>query len=232
MVWGAGFEPREANKRWFKSIHHAGVPTWDLGATANAAFRTRIFNHPQIGLMDEALGPGMPSGVGEDTYLFYKVLLAGYTLVYRPSAFVWHRHRRSMKALRRQLYNYSKGHVAYHLTTLLRDGDKRALWHLLFHLPKYRLWQFLKYGLQFISGSWFRGGDHFPLHLTLIEIWGNLVGPWALWRSRRRVKREGLSQAYIRPIRNSTTSATPRNSLGDEQPGDFPARPTLAELDA
>ena len=35
---------------------------WDLGATANAAFRASIFDRPDIGLMDEALGPGMPIG--------------------------------------------------------------------------------------------------------------------------------------------------------------------------
>ena len=44
--------------------------------------------------MDEALGAGMPTGCSEDTYLFYKILKAGYTLVYEPSADVWHRHRR------------------------------------------------------------------------------------------------------------------------------------------
>ena len=87
--------------------------------TANAAFRTSMFHDPQIGLMDEALGPGMPSGVGEDTYLFYKVLKAGYTIVYEPAAWVRHKHRRDLPGLRRQLFGYSKGHVAYHLTTLL-----------------------------------------------------------------------------------------------------------------
>jgi GT2 family glycosyltransferase len=223
---GRGIKPLEANARWFQSFEKIAVPTWELGATANSAFRTQIFNHPQIGLMDEALGPGMPSGVGEDTYLFYKVLQAGYTLVYRPSAYVWHRHRRSMKALRRQLFNYSKGHVAYHLTTLLHDGDKRVIRHLLFQMPIYRLWQFLKYTLQFLSGSWFRGGEHFPLHLTLIEIWGNLVGPWALWRSRRRVKREGFSQAYIPPSERQPTTATPPYSPRVEQPVYSSSRPT------
>ena len=43
--------------------------------------------------MDEALGPGMPSGVGEDSYLLYRIVRAGYTVVYEPAAFVYHRHR-------------------------------------------------------------------------------------------------------------------------------------------
>lgn len=186
---GRGFEPFEADSDWFcKSFRRRAVPTWSLGATANAAFRASIFSHPQIGLMDEALGPGMPSGVGEDTYLFYKVLKASYTLVYEPSAYVWHKHRRSMSALRRQIYNYSKGHVAYHLTTLLRDRDLRSLVRLAIELPRSYI-QRIKARL--------RGRSEYPLSLLLLEIAGNLAGPWSLWQSRQRVKREGRSDPYI-----------------------------------
>jgi len=164
------------------------VPTWQLGATANAAFRASIFSHPQIGLMDEALGPGMPSGVGEDTYLFYKVLKAGYTLVYEPAAYVWHKHRRDLPALRRQLYGYSKGHVAYNLTTWLRDRDWRGLVHILAGLSSYHCWQII---------NWLQGRSTYSLSLILLEICGNLAGPWSLWRSYQRVKREGYSSPYI-----------------------------------
>jgi GT2 family glycosyltransferase len=189
---GRGDKPMEVGGAWFALHTRHAVPTWRLGATANAAFRTSIFTHPGIGLMDEALGPGMPSGVGEDTYLFYKVLKAGYTLVYNPLAYVWHIHRRDMKALRSQLYAYSKGHIAYHLTTLLRDGDKRALWHI-FHLTGWRIKQ-----VGSVLNSFFQGHPcEYPLSLVLLEIAGNLAGPWALWRSRRRVQREGRSQLPV-----------------------------------
>ena len=181
---GRGLEAREADWDWFASFGSCAVPTWQLGATANAAFRAAIFGHPRIGLMDEALGPGMPSGVGEDTYLFYKVLKAGFTIVYEPAAYVWHRHRRDLPALRRQIYDYSKGHVAYHLTTLIRDGDRRAWLELALRLPRW-------HGLRI--ARWLRGDRRYPLSLTLVEIAGNIMGPWALWRSRRRVTREGRS---------------------------------------
>lgn len=181
---GRGFNSIEAGPSWLRSSRRRAAPTWRLGATANAAFRSDVFRNPQIGLMDEALGPGMPSGVGEDTYLFYKIIKAGYTLVYEPNAYVWHSHRRDYKALRAQLYNYSKGHVSYHLTTLLRDGDRRAIFHLFFDLP-------LSY-LRRVKRR-IRGRSNYPVSLILLEIWGNMVGPFALWRSRRRVLREGRS---------------------------------------
>ncbi|MGB3293336.1 MAG: glycosyltransferase [Phormidesmis sp.] len=184
---GRGFDSLEANTDWFESSPRYAIPTWRLGATANAAFRSAIFSRPEIGLMDEALGPGMPSGVGEDTYLFYRTLKAGYTLLYEPSAYLWHKHRQSPEALRRQLYGYSKGHVSYNLTTWLKDGDWRGLYQIFVGLPVYHIHQIFKYFL--------RRSDY-PLSLILLEIRGNLAGPWSLWRSHNRVRREGKSAPF------------------------------------
>ncbi len=181
---GRGVTRKVANPHWFRGCRSA-VPTWTLGATANAAFRTVLFDDPRVGLMDEALGPGMPSGVGEDSYLLYKVLQAGGTIVYEPAAWVWHKHRRDMAALKRQIYGYSTGHVAHHLTTLLRDGDLRALVNLCVLLPAYHARRVLR---------WAAGDRTYPLALLALEVRGNLAGPWALWQSRRRVRREGRSR--------------------------------------
>jgi glycosyltransferase involved in cell wall biosynthesis len=186
---GRGFERFEIGPDWFGSIYGQAVPTWTLGATANAAFRTCIFKDPQIGLMEETLGPGMPSGVGEDTYLFYKVLKAGHIIAYEPAAFVWHKHRRDMNGLRHQLYNYSKGHVAYHLTTFMNDCDVRALLQIFVQLPLWRLKQLLWYAKSLLKGN----EPDYPFSLTLTEIIGNAVGPFVLWKSHQRVKREGRS---------------------------------------
>lgn len=185
---GRGYVRREVNGAWFRAFRRQGVPTWELGATANSAFRTSIFRDPRIGLMEEALGPGMPSGVGEDTYLYYRVLKAGGTLVYQPSAYLWHKHRRDLPALHRQMFAYSTGHVAYHLVTWLRDGDARGLVHLGYQLPRWRLRQVAR---SLVRAA--RGQPHYPLSLIALEIRGNLAGPWALWRSYQRVQREGRS---------------------------------------
>jgi glycosyltransferase involved in cell wall biosynthesis len=189
---GKGFTRFEADGGWFRSRRGA-VPTWQLGATANAAFRATLFQAPDIGLLDEALGPGMPTGVGEDTYLFYKILKAGHTIVYEPTAWVWHRHRHDHESLKHQIYCYSKGHVAYHLTTWLRDGDWRAFVRLGYSLPKVYGWR---------AYSRVRGRSDYPLALMATEIAGNLAGPWALWKSRRRVRRLGRSA----PVRRHAVS--------------------------
>lgn len=178
---GRGFDRREFDRGWFDSFRSA-VPTWVIGATANAAFRASIFRHPSIGLLDEALGAGMPTGCSEDTDIFYRILKAGRTIVYDPQAFVCHRHRDSVAAGREQIYAYSKGHVAYHLSTMMRHGDRRALVRLLYSLPKAHAERALARIL---------GRSDYPLPLILLEIAGNLAGPFALWRARRRVRALG-----------------------------------------
>jgi GT2 family glycosyltransferase len=198
-----GFDRFEFSGERMRRCRRA-VPTWRIGSTANAAFRASIFSDPRIGLMDEALGAGMPTGCSEDTYLFYKVLRAGYRIAYEPGAYVWHRHRTTNAAFRQQLFNYSKGHVAYHLTTVLRDGDPRGLIRLIVELPlahAFRIYHRL------------RGWTDYPVGLVLFEIVGNATGPWALWQARRRVRRLGRSarpssseqarDGFPRPMRTS-----------------------------
>jgi len=196
---GRGYYRFEVGPDWFERSWRHAVPTWLLGGTANSAYRADVFSDPRIGLMDEALGPGMPSGVGEDIYLFYKVLKSGGTICYEPAAHLWHKHRRDIAALRRQLYGYSKGLTSYHLTTLMKDGDRRALAALLLHLPIYRLKQLW---------HWLRGRSDYPLSLIWLEIWGNLAGPWALWRSRQRVARQGPSTPVMPRTNRVVTAQT------------------------
>jgi glycosyltransferase involved in cell wall biosynthesis len=180
---GKGFEARRVDGAWFWQFRGA-VPTWELGATANAAFRACIFSDPQIGLFDEALGAGMPTGCSEDTYVFYKVLKAGFAIHYEPSAYVWHRHRSDMRSLKRQIYSYAKGHAAYQLTTLLRDRDVRALARLGCRLPQ-------TYARRTVERL--RGRSDYPLAFIALEVLGTLVGPFALVRARRLVRDYGPS---------------------------------------
>ena len=179
---GRGFKKFEVDGNWFESFNNNATPTWELGATANAAFRASLFSESAVGMMDERLGAGMPTGCSEDSYAIYRALMAHHTLLYEPAAYLWHQHRSSMRALRRQIYSYSKGHVAYHLLTLLNDHDLRSLKRLLVDLPVWRVKQ---------VWARMRGRSTYPMSLVAVEIAGNLIGPLALLRSHIRVMRKG-----------------------------------------
>jgi len=151
--------------------------------------------------MHEALGTGMPSGGGEDLYLFYRILKAGYAIKYHPDAFVWHKHRRTMDGLRKQLFGYSKAQIAYQITTLLSDGDWRAVASLvpLLHWHAKRI-------IRAVTRK-----DGYPLSLIVLEMAGNLVGPIALIRSHLRLRQEGRSRPYVPVAQRTAPPVEPDN---------------------
>jgi O-antigen biosynthesis protein len=99
---------------------------------------------------------------------------------YHPAAYVWHRHRRDLESLRRQLFNYHKGLISYHLRTLVSDGDTRALWGILRDIPRWHVKRV--YAIV-------RGRHPYPLSLVWNEVKGNLVGPYGFYKSVRLHRR-------------------------------------------
>lgn len=184
---GSGFEPFEADRNWLTSFQQS-PPTRELGVTANMAFRATIFSHPEIGLMDEVLGPGTPTGGAEENYLIYKILRAGYTLVYEPNAFVWHRHRRDFAAFYRQIDGQMRSSTAYHLMLWLQEGDRRGLRQLVYELPRY-------YGRDILARL--KGEHKKPWRFLWSEVSGYFMGYWSYWQSCRLVRRQGRSAPYV-----------------------------------
>jgi O-antigen biosynthesis protein len=176
---GRGWQRRIADRAWADRHRFTAVPSWELGATVNAAFRTAIFRDPAIGGFHEALGGGMPTKGGEDTYFLYKVLQGGGTIVYEPTAWLWHEHRTDLSAFARQLQGYRQGHIAHHLTAWVEEGDWRSVIQLLLWLPLYDGWR--------IQARLRRQID-FPLGLILREIGANFTGVWTWWEARRILK--------------------------------------------
>lgn len=199
---GRGFDGFTVDKQWLYSFRRA-APLWQLGATANAAFRASLFRHPEVGLWKEILGAGVPTGGGEDIYLFYEALKAGATHVYEPRAWVWHQHRQELTALRGQIFNYSCGVVAYHLMTLKNHADLRALLTLVL-LPVYYLERLVLR---------LTGRLTYPVSLLGTEILGHLSGPWRLWQSRQHLRKYGKSSLSPAPPQSLETCAPSLSEL-------------------
>lgn len=146
-----------------------------VGAGVNMAVRRKVLE--EVGLFDEALGPGTPARSGDDHEFFYRILACGRRVVYDPSALVWHRHRRDWRSLRAVLYSYGVGVFAWWTRALLVHHEVS----LLKVGPAY----FFRHHIRHLMRSLLRSSGSPPLGLALAELWGALMGPYAYFKSRR-----------------------------------------------
>lgn len=150
------------------------------GIGANLAVRADAAR--AVGGFDEALGPGTPTCGGEDGEFMIRLVLAGHTVGYEPSALLWHHHRVDAEALRGQLYGYAIGLAAL-LTKIACDRGARvaALRRLPAALAQARR----------IAERESRAGDGMPVDARALRLRGTLAGPWAYLTARRRTRRSG-----------------------------------------
>jgi GT2 family glycosyltransferase len=143
-----------------------------MGTGANFAIDRALIE--RLGGFDEALGAGSPTRGGEDLDAFVRVLRAGLSIVYEPSAIVWHVHRATLEELREHMYGYGLSLTAY-ITKYLADPATRG--ELLQRVPLGML-HMLKLWRRTDAG---RGGKP---SLVLAEARGMVAGPLAYRRAR------------------------------------------------
>ena len=128
-----GYLPVIYDHHYFEKLKPFGVPVWNIGAGANMAFRREAF--AKVGYFDERLDMGA-AGCSGDSEIWYRVLAEGWICRYDPTAIVYHYHRKDINGLKKQLYNYMRGHV----TALLIQFEKYQHWgnlrRLFFSLPR------------------------------------------------------------------------------------------------
>jgi hypothetical protein len=127
------------------------------------------------------LGAGTLAHGGEDLDVLLRTVLAGHVIVYEPAALMWHRHRRSFEALRRQMFRYGIG-LSATVTKWCLD-DPRTAWEVLRRVPRGLLLL-----LRPTSDKNARKSASFPALLTVLELLGVLVGPITYLRSRRHAR--------------------------------------------
>jgi GT2 family glycosyltransferase len=132
--FGRGYERIDYDQNFYRVTRAKGCPAWTIGAGANMAFRRTIFD--AIGLFDERLDVGQAGCSGDSEY-WYRILAAGYTCRYEPTAVVWHHHRLEMAALSSQIYHYMRGHTAALMVQFERTGDLGNLYRAFVAMPYY-----------------------------------------------------------------------------------------------
>lgn len=111
----------------------------DVLYTGNMAMHRSIIN--TIGAFDERLGPGTMFPAAEDNDFGFRLLEAGYRIVYEPNALVYHRAWRTQRHRLPMRWNYGLGRGAYYAKHLgLRD--RFMLWRMVNDLRSHG-WFFL-----------------------------------------------------------------------------------------
>jgi glycosyltransferase involved in cell wall biosynthesis len=161
------------------------------GHSANMAAKADFLR--SIGGFDEVLGAGVPAMAGEDLALFLHVIMHNKIVAYEPGALVHHLHRRDYDKLRKQVFAYGAGFVAYLMHMLLCYP---ILWvDLLTRAPYDIFCTFLARKSQKLSGARQqrnvaipeRAGKstNYPRELMTIKFKGVFYGPIAYIKSRR-----------------------------------------------
>lgn len=136
----------------------------------------------KLGGFDEALDTGKPLPGGGDLDIFYRVVRAGYPMVYEPQYLVFHQHRRDLKGLRRQYWTWGLGFMAFVVKSYQGDPDKQSLFRGLVK------WWF-KDMLHQLAGS-LLGRHILPPEMIVAELWGGVIGLLGEYpRSLKRIEK-------------------------------------------
>ena len=154
--------------------------TGRFGTGANMAFRRAFLQ--TCGGFDPALDVGTATNGGGDLEMFFRVLKAGRTLVYEPSAVVRHRHRRDLDALVAQIANNGIGFYSYLVRSARAWPDER--WAAV----RLGLWWLWWWNLRRPLRAVVRPGA-VPRSLMAAELRGSLIGLWRYRSARRRAER-------------------------------------------
>jgi GT2 family glycosyltransferase len=165
------------------------------GVSANMIVRRTAFR--AVGAFAEELGPGTPTRAAEDKELLYRILAAGYRVIFDPARVVWHQHRRDAAGLRGVMNDYGVGEFAWFTRLLLRHGEPAALlmarWWMRHWVRDARRWAR-------------RRPEAVSLAVTAGEVRGALAGPGALRSSQR--SRDGIPEVAMPAAPEDATSVT------------------------
>lgn len=196
-----GFTKNYVDREFSYSFIERGLKkapqVWSIGAGANMAFRKTVFD--SVGYFDERLGAGA-SGCSEDSELWFRILLNGHRIYYTPRAVVYHTHRRDMRSLRKQLYNYACGHMAAALIQEMSVKDAGYSKRVFVEYPRFYIRRLIK-GFPFYRSR----------NRTLLsEILGWLAGI-----RYYKAKCKGQRSHYKGKPRVITETVTPSKAVGD-----------------
>jgi len=172
--------PLHAGRR----LHGLPAPlvAWAVSIGCGASLAVRRRSALDIGGFDEALdlGPELPGG--GDLDLLWRLLEAGWTVVYQPAALALHEHRKELEDLARQLSGHQRALVAFLVKSLWRAPRGRRA-----GIGGFLAWRLIKPWLRLLRRA--VGRDPLPVPLLGRMALASWSGLTAYGRARRTLER-------------------------------------------
>ena len=160
------------DRGWLNGLYRAWRDAPDAGGVTGLVLPYRLDTEAQIHFQ----------AGGGDLDIFYRVLRAGWPMVYEPSYAVYHEHRETIPQLRRQYWSWGLGFMAYVVKTMRTDPAARPQARRLLG------WWFADQARSLAKAAVrMRTRD---LSFRAAELWGGVMGLAGEYdRSRARVRR-------------------------------------------
>lgn len=179
--FGRGFSRRvlpQDGKRLFGLKVPNVAEAIGVGSGCNMAFKTSVLK--QLHGFDGALDTGAPLPGGGDLDIFYRVMRAGFKLVYEPRVLVRHIHRRSREELLKQLTGHHRSLSAFLIKTITTEHGLALKSVILF-----LVWRLTKTWYRLIRS--FTGHDPLPFTFLVRILIANFIGLGSYHASKLRI---------------------------------------------
>lgn len=149
--------------------HKAPAIAWAVSIGCGASFAVRKEAVTAIGGFDIALDLGAVLPGGGDLDILWRLLDAGYELLYQPEALAWHEHRRDMASIEQQLVGHQRALLAFLAKSLVRARPGRRG-----EIAAFLLWRLIKPAARLVRRVY--GRDPLPARLLARMCWNCWVG--------------------------------------------------------
>lgn len=167
-----------------KLLHGRRAPliAWAVSVGSGCSLAVRRDLVQQIGGFDPALDLGAALPGGGDHDIMWRLLQAGWTIVYEPAAVAYHEHRRDLPEAERQILGHQRALVALLTKQVVHTGGRNR-----WPVAGFLAWRLLKPGVRLLR----RMGGNDPLSVSLLlRMWAHCwLGLMAYPRARTLARR-------------------------------------------
>jgi GT2 family glycosyltransferase len=173
-----------------RRLHWMPVPliAWSIGVGSGCCLAVRRRMILDLGGFDEALDLGHPLPGGGDLDILWRVLDAGYEIVYDPAVQARHEHRREVEASVNQILDHHRSLIAMLVKAAVSSCRTDRIGVLAF-----LAWRLMKPGVRLLSRL--AGRDPLPAW-ALVRMWGNCWRGLGSYAAARRLAERRRNAGY------------------------------------